>query len=223
MQTKRQFKDAIYAQIARIGKALSSPKRLEVLDVLSNAPKTVEVLARETDMSVANVSQHLQTLKEAHLVESRKQGNFVIYRLSDNAVEQLQLQLHQVAEQQLAETQIILKKYFDDQDEFEPVTADMLMEKLKNGTITLLDVRPEDEFKLGHIPGSISMPIDALIKDYEILPKDQQIVAYCRGRYCVYSLQAVNFLREHGFKAIRLEEGLQEWKHADYPIEQNYS
>lgn len=220
MQTKRQFKDAIYAQIARIGKALSSPKRLELLDVLSNAPKTVEILARETEMSVANVSQHLQTLKEAHLVETSKQGNYVIYRLSDIAVEQLQLQLHHVAEQQLAETQFILRNYFDAQDEVVPLAAEALLDRLQKGDVTVIDVRPEDEFEAGHIPGAVSVPIDDIMNQFESLPMDQQIVAYCRGRYCVYSLQAVNFLREQGFHAIRLEEGLQEWKHAAYPIEQ---
>lgn len=220
MQTKRQFKDAIYAQIARIGKALSSPKRLELLDVLSNAPKTVEILARETEMSVANVSQHLQTLKEAHLVETSKQGNYVIYRLSDIAVEQLQLQLHHVAEQQLAETQFILRNYFDAQDEVVPLAAEALLDRLQKGDVTVIDVRPEDEFEAGHIPGAVSVPVDDIMNQFESLPRDQQIVAYCRGRYCVYSLQAVNFLREQGFHAIRLEEGLQEWKHAAYPIEQ---
>lgn len=216
---KRPFKDAIYTQVARIGKALSSPKRLEVLDLLSNAPKSVEVLAKETNTTVANVSKHLQVLRDAHLVSATKQGNFVYYTLTDVAISQLQVQLHTIAEQQLVETKTLYQQFFESQDELEPVSSDELLQKIADGQVIVLDVRPADEYEAQHIPGALSLPLDALFEQYESLPKDQQIVAYCRGKYCVYSLDAVQFLRNKGYNAVRLEDGWQEWRAAQLPIQ----
>ncbi|WP_379969679.1 ArsR/SmtB family transcription factor [Ectobacillus sp. sgz5001026] len=219
MNKKREFKDAIYSQIARIGKAMSSPKRLELLDILSQSPKTVETLARETEMSVANVSQHLQTLREAHLVESSKQGNFVFYRLSSQAIATFLIGMRNVAEEQIIEIQSIYDQFFSSQDPAEPITSVELLDRLKKGSVTLLDVRPKEEYAADHIPTAISIPIDELEDQLVNLPQDQEIIAYCRGRYCVYSLQAINLLRSRGYKAVRLENGVQEWKQADFPLE----
>lgn len=216
---KRHFKNAIYEQIARIGKAISSPKRLELLDLLYQVPKTVESLARETEMSVANVSQHLQTLREARLVESHKEGNFVFYRLADPMIAHFILNLRNVAENRLTEIQHIYNDFFLNKDAMEPMDVKTLLERVKDGDVTLLDVRPKEEYEEGHIPGAISIPVEELEQQLSTLSKEQEIIAYCRGRYCVFSLQAIDLLRSHGYKAVRLEEGIQEWMDSHYPLE----
>ena len=211
MSESRDFKDHIYQQLARIGKAISSPKRLEILDVLAQGTKTVETMAKETGMSIANTSQHLQTLHEARLVEYQKKGLYSYYRLADMTVTNLILSLQLLAEKRLTEIQRIRDDFYLNRDSIEPIHIEQLMNKLDHENIVLIDVRPKEEYELMHIPNAVSFPIEELEEQLNNLPKDREIVAYCRGKYCLLSLQAVELLRAHGYHAVRLEEGVQEW------------
>jgi rhodanese-related sulfurtransferase len=207
----RQFKDAIYEQFSRIGKAVSSPKRLELLDLLCQGEKNVETLSRETGLSFANTSQHLQTLRAARLIEAEKEGLHVTYRLSDQKVCEFFRSMRVLAEHQLAEIEMIKRRFLENREGMEPVDRTDLLNRVKKGAVTVLDVRPVDEYRAGHIPGALSVPLTELEKLFSKLPQDQEIVAYCRGPYCVLAVQAVEMLRKQGFKAIRLEEGVQDW------------
>ena len=207
----RTFKDSTYTQLARIGKAIASPKRLEILDILIQGPKTVETIARETGMSIANTSQHLQTLLEARLVVFQKQGIYSHYRLADKTVVNFILSLQLLAEQRIAEIQKLREELYTNKDNMEQVKMAELVERMKADKVTLIDVRPKEEYEIMHIPGANSIPLDELEKHLPFLPLNQEIVAYCRGRYCVLSVEAVEVLRAHGFKAVRLEESVQEW------------
>lgn len=210
-QESRTFKDSTYAQLARIGKAISSPKRLEILDILSQGTKTVESIARETEMSVANTSQHLQTLLEARLVEYQKQGIYSYYKLPDQTVVNFILCMQSVAEKRIAEIHRLREDMYLNKDNMEQIKMIHLIERLKEGTVTLIDVRPKEEYEIMHIPGADSIPLDELEKHIADLPINQEVVAYCRGRYCLLSVEAVELLRQKGFKAVRLEESAQEW------------
>ncbi|WP_067620550.1 ArsR/SmtB family transcription factor [Alicyclobacillus acidiphilus] len=207
----RAWKDAIYSQFARIGKALSSPKRLEILELLSQGPKTVETLARETEMSVANVSQHLQILLQARMVCFEKHGTYAIYRLSSGTTTKLLLLLEDLGEEILAEVNQLREELTRNMEFPEPLSIEQLESRLQSGDITLIDVRPKEEYDFCHIPGAISIPITELEKRLSSLPRDKDIVAYCRGAYCVYAIQAIELLRMQGFQAFRLEEGVREW------------
>lgn len=217
----RAFKDAIYEQFARIGKAVSSPKRLELLDILCQGPRTVEVLAKETSLAVANASQHLQVLRAARLVETEKEGLFVIYRLADQAVCEYFRTMRVLAENRLAEVEQIKRRFLKGKEGMEPVNREALLERVREGTVTVLDVRPVEEYKAGHIAGAISLPLKELERRLSNLPRDQEIVAYCRGPYCVLSIQAVEMLRAKGFKAVRIEEGIQDFRAMGFPIAVN--
>lgn len=210
-QESRNFKDSTYTQLARIGKAIASPKRLEILDVLTQGTKTVEAIARETEMSVANTSQHLQTLLEARLVEYQKQGIYSYYKLADKTVSNFILSLQLLAEKRIAEIQKLREEIYTNKDNMEPIQMSQLMDRMKEGNVTLIDVRPKEEYEIMHIPGANSIPIEQLEQHLSSLPANQEIVAYCRGRYCLLSVEAVELLRAHGFKAVRLEESAQEW------------
>lgn len=214
----RAFKDAIYEQFARIGKAVSSPKRLELLDLLCQGERTVEVLAKETSLTVANASQHLQVLRAARLVEAEKIGLFVTYRLADEAVCEFFRSMRVLAESRLAEVELIKRQFLKGREGMEPVDRDALLERVQAGEVIVLDVRPSEEYHAGHIPGSISVPLKELKRYLSKLPKDQQIVAYCRGPYCVLAIQAVEMLRLEGFNAVRLEEGIQDLRALGFPI-----
>jgi rhodanese-related sulfurtransferase len=208
----RQFKDAIYEQFSRIGKAVSSPKRLELLDLLCQGAKNVETLARETGLTLANASQHLQTLRAARLIEAQKEGLHVTYQLCDPKVCAFFRSMRVLAESQLAEIEMIKRRFLENREGMEPVDRNDLLERVKQGAVTVLDVRPVEEYRAGHIPGALSVPLAELEKRFSKLPRDQQIVAYCRGPYCVLAVQAVEMLRQRGFQAIRLEEGVQDWQ-----------
>jgi rhodanese-related sulfurtransferase len=208
----RQFKDAIYEQFSRIGKAVSSPKRLELLDLLCQGAKNVETLARETGLTLANASQHLQTLRAARLIEAQKEGLHVTYQLCDPKVCAFFRSMRVLAESQLAEIEMIKRRFLENREGMEPVDRNDLLERVKQGAVTVLDVRPVEEYRAGHIPGALSVPLAELEKRFSGLPRDQQIVAYCRGPYCVLAVQAVEMLRQRGFQAIRLEEGVQDWQ-----------
>jgi rhodanese-related sulfurtransferase len=214
----RLFKDAIYEQFARIGKAVSSPKRLELLDLLCQGERTVEVLAKETGLSVANASQHLQVLRAARLVEAEKVGLFVSYRLADQTVCEFFRAMRVLAESRLAEVEQIKRQFLEGREGMEPVDRDALLKRVREGEVIVLDVRPVEEYRAGHIPGALSVPLKKLKRHLSELPHDQEIVAYCRGPYCVLAMQAVEILRAKGFNAVRLEEGVQDLRAIGFPI-----
>ena len=214
----RLFKDAIYEQFSRIGKAVSSPKRLELLDLLCQGERTVEVLAKESGLAVANASQHLQVLRAARLVETEKAGLFVVYRLADQAVCEFYRTMRVLAESRLAEVEQIKRRFLEGKEGMEPVDRDELLKLVREEAVTVLDVRPVEEYNAGHIPGALSIPLKELKRHLAELPRDQEIVAYCRGPFCVLSVQAVEMLRAQGFNAVRLEEGIQDLRAIGFPI-----
>lgn len=207
----REFKKRIYPEFARVAQAMASDKRLELLDLLAQAPRHVEALANETEMSVANVSQHLQVLRAAHLVEADRAGNKVIYCLAGADVLRLWLSLRGVAEQRLPEVQQIRQSFAVGGADGAPISQERLAEEVAADRVVVLDVRPTVEFEGGHIPGAISIPPGDLSARLAELPRDRTIVTYCRGPYCLFADEAVALLREHGFEAYRLEGGWPEW------------
>ena len=217
----RAFKDAIYEQFARIGKSVSSPKRLELLDLLCQGERTVEVLAKEASLTVANASQHLQVLRAARLVETEKEGLYVMYRLADQTVCEFFRAMRVLAESQLAEVEQIKRRFLEGREGMQPVDREALLNLVREGVVAVLDVRPVEEYNAGHIPGALSIPLKELKLHLSELPHDQEIVAYCRGPYCVLSIQAVEMLRAKGFQAVRLEEGIQDLRAMGFPIAVN--
>jgi rhodanese-related sulfurtransferase len=215
----REFKDRLFGQFARIGKALSSPRRLEIVDLLAQGERTVEEIAGETAMSVASASQHLQVLKAARMVEARREGLYAHYRLADEDVFRTWQAVRALAESRLSEVDGVVDAYLDDRDALEAVDAAELMERLNDGSVIVLDVRPEEEYRAGHIPGALSVPVDALEAALQTVPRDWEIVAYCRGPYCVFSDKAVALLGSRGFRARRLRQGLPDWRAAGFPVE----
>jgi rhodanese-related sulfurtransferase len=216
---KRSYRDAIYDQFARIGKAVASPKRLELLDLLCQGERTVEVLAREANLSVANTSQHLQVLRGAHLAEAEKRGLHVVYRIAEPQVADFFHALRSLAETQLAEVEQLTRRFFAGKEGLEAVDRKTLLERVGTGMVAVLDVRPPEEYRAGHLPGALSIPLPELRRRLAELPRDREIVAYCRGPYCVLSAEAVEILRAEGFRAVRMEEGVQEWQQRGLSIE----
>jgi rhodanese-related sulfurtransferase len=215
----RSFKDAIYEQFARLGKAVSAPKRLELLDLLCQGPKTVEVLANQAALSVANTSQHLQVLRAARLVEAEKQGLHVEYRLAGEDVCEFFLALRNLAEGRLAEIEVVTREYLRQRDAMETVPGVELLRRVKSGEVTVLDVRPSEEYRAGHIPGAVSIPLGELKARFKELPKNREVVAYCRGPYCVFAVEAVELLRKKGLKAHRLREGVLDWRSRGWRVD----
>lgn len=215
----RAFKTEINEQFARIAKAIANPHRLELVDLLAQGERNVEELANEAALSIANASQHLQALREAHLIIARKQGLRVYYRLADATVYQLVQLIRQIAERQLAEVERIIDTYLTERKVLEPVTLNELMSRLREPGLIVLDVRPTLEYTQGHIAGARSIPIDELQQRLHELPPDQEIVAYCRGAYCVFADEAVQLLLSHGYQARRMQQGYPDWKLADLPTE----
>ncbi len=215
----RDFKDRLYGQFARISKALASPHRLEMLDLLAQGERTVDSLATEIGLSLANTSQHLQALRQAALVDSRKQGLFVHYRLADSAVSELSTAIRTVAERRLADLDRLIQEHFGDRSDAEPVDMDELLKRARSTDIVILDTRPAGEYAAGHIAGAVSVPVDDLQRRLRRFPKGKEYVAYCRGPYCVYADRAVEILRAHGRRARRLLEGFPEWRAAGFPVE----
>jgi rhodanese-related sulfurtransferase/DNA-binding transcriptional ArsR family regulator len=216
---KRAFKAALYEQFARIGKALSSPHRIETMELLAQRERTVESLADELGLTMGNASAHLQVLREARLVEARKEGLFVHYRVADDVVLQLLESVRKTAETRLAEVDRLVDDFFGDRKDIDAIGFDELKARLKAGSVILVDVRPSEEYLAGHIPGAISIPHDELEGRLRELPKDQEVVAYCRGPYCVFADQAVATLKGKRRKARRLEGGYPEWKNAGLAVE----
>ena len=211
-------KQRIYEQFARISKALGAPARLELLDLLTQGERSVDALAKATDLSVANASQHLQVLAAARLVETRRDGQRVHYRIADESVVTLWHALQRTAEARIAELDEVARDYLVGRDDFEPIARAELRKRLRDGTVTLIDVRPAEEYEQAHIAGAISVPLDELPTWARTAPKKRQVVAYCRGPYCVYALQAVATLRKRGIDAARAEDGVSEWRAAGHPI-----
>jgi rhodanese-related sulfurtransferase/DNA-binding transcriptional ArsR family regulator len=214
----RNPKLALFAQFATVAKSLGHPHRLELLEQLAQGERTVEILADRTRLSIANTSQHLQQMRRAGLVTNRRDGKFVFYHLADDSVLSLLAALRTIAERNLAEVERIVRSYFEDRDSLEAVSRDELLCRSRTGTVTILDVRPEDEFALGHLPGAVNIPLRALERRLSELDPSKEIVAYCRGPYCVLSYEAVAALRKRGFTARRLEDGLPEWRAAGLTV-----
>ena len=215
----RRFKEAIYEQFARLGKAVSAPKRLELLDLLCQGPRTVDALAEQAAMSVANASQHLQVLRAARLALAEKKGLHVEYRLADDEVCRFFIALRGLAEARLAEVDQVTREYLEARGAMEAVAGDELLRRVKKGEVTVLDVRPPEEYRAGHIPGAISIPVGELKARLKELPKNREVVAYCRGPYCVMAVEAVELLRKNGFEAHRMEQGVVDWRARGWRVE----
>jgi len=215
----RKPKQALYEQFAIVAKALGHPQRLELIEHLAQGPRSVDLLASKLGLPIANVSQHLQTLRRAGLVQGERDGKFVKYRLSDDSVLSLFASVRAVAERQIAEVDRIVLGYFNARDDMEPITREELAGRMRDGLVTVIDVRPPDEFALGHLPGAISVPLAVLQERLSDFDQHGEIVAYCRGPWCVMSFEAVATLRKNGFKASRLEDGLPEWRASGRPVE----
>ena len=214
----REAKDRLYEAFAAMAKAAASPKRIEVLELLAQGERTVEALARATGMGVTNTSAHLQLLRHARMVDTRKDGTRVFYRLAGDEVAAFVAVLRDLARSRLAEVDQVVRDYFGARDALEPVSRSELVERARRGDVVILDVRPPEEFASGHIPAALSVPLDRLDAALARLPRRAQIVAYCRGPYCVLALQAVEHLRARGFQARRLEDGMPEWRLAGLPV-----
>lgn len=212
--TGRVLKDTVYGHLARVGKALASPVRLELLDLLAQAPRAVEELAREVGATVANTSQHLQVLKGARLVEADKRGQHVRYRLADASVSELGVALRRMGEARLAEIEQVRRAFHAERGSLEPVRREELVARAARAEVTVLDVRAPEEFRAGHFPGARSVPLAELAARLDELPRDRAVVAYCRGPWCVLALDAVRVLRAAGFEAWHAEEGVADWRAA---------
>ncbi len=219
----RDMKDGVYGQFARIGKAVSAPKRIELLELLCQGPRTVEALADQAALSVANASQHLQILRATRLVEAQRQGLFVEYRLADEGVLKFVQAMRELADARFAEIGDITHAYLKARGALERVSGEELMQRVRKGEVTVLDVRPNQEYRAGHIPGARSVPVGELKRRLTELPKNREIVAYCRGPQCVMAIEAVELLRKRGFRAYRMEQGVMDWRARGWRIEKSRS
>jgi rhodanese-related sulfurtransferase/DNA-binding transcriptional ArsR family regulator len=218
MAPPREFKDRLYAQFARIGKAVGSPHRIELLELLAQSERTVESLATEVGLSLANTSQHLQALRQAALVETRKDGVYVYYRLADPSVFDLCAAVRAVAERRLADLEQLVARHFGDRSQPQPVEMRDLLQRARARDVIILDTRPANEYQAGHIAGAISVPIDELKDRLRSLPRNKEYVAYCRGPYCVYADRAVEMLMKSRRRARRMAGGFPEWQAAGFPV-----
>lgn len=216
----KTFKKDLFAQFALIGKSLSNGNRLEILEFLAQGERSVEDLAGVCKLSVANTSQHLQGLRRSGLVTARSEGQKVYYRLSDYSVVELLKLIRQIAENNLGEIQHLVASYLSEKDDLEPISREELLKRAQKGTVTVIDVRPPLEFQSGHVPMAINIPLSELRRDLKSVSRHKEVIAYCRGPYCVLAFEAVEQLRSQGYKARRLEDGFPEWKSAGLPVEQ---
>ncbi len=208
----------LFAEFAAVAKALGHPQRLEILEMLAQGERSVDALAGRLGLPIANVSQHLRLMRQAGLLTSRRAGKHIHYSLSDPSVLALTGALQRVAERNVAQVREVLGGYFRERDAMEPVSRRELSRRLKDDTVTVLDVRPPDEFAAGHLPNAINIPLKALGRRLRDIPKGREIVAYCRGPYCVMAFEAVSLLRKRGYAARRLEDGYPEWQSAGLPV-----
>ena len=218
LRQKHEFKDASYGQVARIGKAVASPKRLELIDLLCQAARTVEALAADTRMSVANTSQHLQVLQAAHLVEANRNGKFVVYRLAGAQVGNFFRSFRLLAEDRLAELERIRREFFDEGEPLVAIDGETLLQRVQRGKAVVVDVRPLNEYLTAHIADAVPIPMEQLKRRLSELPRNKEIVAYCRGPFCVLAKEAVELLRARGFRATRLEDSVQDWHSRGLPV-----
>lgn len=216
--SENDLKQALYEQFARIGKAVDSPKRIEVLELLGQGEQSVETLAAATGMGLTNTSAHLQVLRRARLVETRKQATKVYYRLADDLVARFLIQLRELARARLAEVESVIQAYLRADGGLEQVTREQLLDRARRGDVLIIDVRPATEYAAGHIPGALCVPLETLSEAASSFPVGTKIVAYCRGPYCVLSPKAVRWLRDHGFDVAQLEDGFPEWRLAGLPV-----
>jgi rhodanese-related sulfurtransferase len=221
--SNRKVKDLLYEQVARVGRAVSSPKRLELLELLSQAEKTVERLAKEASISVKLASAHLRTLKEARLVEARREGRFISYRLTGRDVSELWVNIRSVAEEHLVELRLALDKIFAAPERLTGETRTGLLERARQGEVTVIDVRPQSEYQVGHLPFARSMPLTEVKRRLAELPRGKEVVAYCRGPFCLLSDEAVKLLRTRGIRARKISDGVAEWAAAGMPLEEEVS
>jgi rhodanese-related sulfurtransferase len=219
--SRQNLKQQIYSQVARIGKVVCHGHRLELLEYLAQGERTVEALAKLTGLSVANTSQHLRVMRQSGLVEARKDGLYVHYNLADDEIVRLLASMRRLAESHLADVDRLVRAYLTVKDELEPIPRRELLERARKGMVTVLDVRPPEEYASGHVPGAVNVPLKDLAKRLKQLPRDQEIVAYCRGPHCVLAFEAVARLREKGFRARRLQDGFPEWRQAGLPVEKS--
>lgn len=217
--TAENFRHALFDQFARIGKALGHAHRLELLEFLAQGERSVDALARVSGLSVANTSQHLRQLRQADLVVTRKEGKIVFYRVSDADVVALIGQLQRVAERHLAKVDQLVSRYLTVKDSLEPLPAAELLARARDGLVTVIDVRPAEEYRDGHLPGAVSIPLEQLEKHLRELDRDKEVIAYCRGPHCVLAFEAVARLRRKGWQARRLQDGFPEWRMAGFPVE----
>lgn len=217
----RQFKDSIYEHLSIVSKALSAPKRWEILDLLCQSPRTVEGLAKEAGLNVANASRHLQVLRVSRLVNSVKKGLYVEYSLADEQVSDFLHELRSFAESRTAEVRRMTEVHFQELESTETVSIDELKRRLRSGKVTVIDVRPSEEYRAGHIPGALSCPLPELRKRITELPRHREVIAYCRGPYCIMAVEAAVWLRKKGFRARRLEEGIPDWRASGGRVETN--
>jgi len=228
----RRFKDDVYGQLARVGKAVAAPKRLELLELLTQAPRTVEAIADEAGLSVANASQHLGILRAARLVETEKKGLYVEYRIADEQVALFVRALRAVADSRLAEVEQVTRVYFEERGAMDPVKGEDLLGRVRRGEVIVIDVRPPEEYRAGHVPGALSLPLPELAKrlregrpfapaSARLLSKRREIVVYCRGPSCVMAVEAVALLRKKGFRANRMEEGVVDWRARGWRVERS--
>jgi rhodanese-related sulfurtransferase/DNA-binding transcriptional ArsR family regulator len=217
--SRQNPKRAVFTQFAAVAKAVAHEHRIELVELLAQGERSVDLLANRAGLSIANASQHLQQMRRAGVVSARRDGRFVLYSLTDEAVLDLLQAMRGIAERNNAAVSQVVRSYFHDRDKLEPVSRTELMERLREGLITILDVRPEDEYKHGHVPGAMNVPLRELERRLADLDPDREIVAYCRGPYCVLAYEAVAALRARGFKVRRLEDGFPEWRAAGLPVE----
>jgi rhodanese-related sulfurtransferase len=218
VETRHTQKRRIYEQFARIGKALASPTRLELLDLLAQGERSVDALAQQASLEMASTSQHLRALAAARLVETRREGQRVVYRIADPTVVALVHAVREAAHKQLAEVDAVARAYLDGEDELEAIDRAELVRRLRDGSVVLIDVRPREEFSQGHIRGAVSVPSEELAAWAKTAPRRKEIVAYCRGPYCVYALDAARRLRQGGLRVRRLKDGVPEWRAAGLPV-----
>ncbi len=218
MNLDRRLKDAIYEQFARIGKAVSSPRRLELLDLLCQGPRTVEMLAKESSLTVANASRHLQVLRGAGLIDGRKEGLYVVYQIADPAVCKFFRGMRLLAEKRLADLEHITRRFLEGAEGLEAVDREGLIERVRRKSVTVIDVRPVEEYRAGHIAGAVSVPLKELESRLAEFPKNKEIVAYCRGPYCVLAIRAIQILHARGYRAVRLEDGVPDWRAQGFKV-----
>jgi len=219
--SRQNLKQQIYSQVARIGKVVCHGHRLELLEYLAQGERTVEALAKLTGLSVANTSQHLRVMRQSGIVEARKDGLYVYYSIADDEIVRLLSSMRRLAESHLADVDRLVRAYLTVKDELEPIPRQELLERARRGIVTVLDVRPSEEYASGHVPGAVNVSLKNLEQWLKKLPRNQEIVAYCRGPHCVLAFEAVAKLREKGFQARRLEDGFPEWREAGLPVEKS--